>query len=337
MSGVHGRRASRAIRAVLACALLAAWVAGSALGVTAPHATHRASAMPLFQIEAAHAGFTPALDGSEPVFILVLGSDARPGETITGQRADSIHIVALNPAKGKATIVGLPRDSWVPIPGFGTNKINAAMVDGGPELMVETVEALTGLTMDYWALTWFDGFEAMINDIGGLQMDVPFPVVDRYAHANIEAGSQILNGRDALAFARTRHALPSGDFGRSENQGRLMVAALIQFQREFHQDPASLFTWIGAGMRNARTNIALDQLMTLAFTGANLTAKRVVNVVVPGGNGMSGATSVVNLDMTKLAAISKDLQADGILGKKNVPPSPNVDLLPADDAATESA
>jgi anionic cell wall polymer biosynthesis LytR-Cps2A-Psr (LCP) family protein len=203
--------------------------------------------------------------------------------------------------------------------------------------MVETIESLTGLTMDYWALTWFDGFEAMINEIGGLEVDVPFPVVDRYAHANIEAGTQILNGRDALAFARTRHALPSGDLGRSENQGRLMVAALIQFQREFHKDPASLFTWIGAGMRNARTNIALDQLMTLAFTGANLTAKRVVNVVVPGGNGMAGNISIVNLDQTVLGAISRDLKSDGLLGKKNVPPSPNAELLPADDTADESA
>lgn len=321
-------------RAALAIALLAAWVAGSTLGVVTPAAVHRAQAMPLFQIEPAHAGYTPALDGSEPVFILVLGSDARPGETITGQRADSIHIVALNPAKSKATIVGFPRDSWVPIPGYGTNKINATMVNGGPELVVQTVESLTGLTMDYWALTWFEGFEAMINEIGGLQMDVPFPLVDSYARADFEAGPQVLSGRDALAFARTRHALPSGDFGRSENQGRLMVAALIQFQREFHKDPASLFTWLGAGMRNARTDIALDHLMTLAFTGANLNARRVTNIVFPGGVGMAGNVSVVNLDMTKLAAISKDLENDGILGKKNIPPSPNASLLPADESTT---
>ena len=318
-------------RVALGVALLAAWAAGSTLGVITPSA-RQAQAMPLFQIEPAHAGFTPALDGSEPVFILVLGSDARPGETITGQRADSIHIVALNPARSKATIVGFPRDSWVPVPGFGSNKINAAMVSGGPELMVQTVEGLTGLTMDYWALTWFDGFEAMINEIGGLQMDVPFPLVDSYAHADLEAGPQVLSGRDALAFARTRHALPSGDFGRSENQGRLMVAALLQFQHEFQKDPGSLFTWIGAGMRNARTDIALEQLMTLAFTGANLNARRVTNIVVPGGVGMAGKISIVTLDATVLAAISKDLENDGILSKKNIPPSPNAQLLPTDEA-----
>ncbi len=324
-TGGHARRRTTGRRLALPIALLAAWVAGSTLGTTPapPHAT----AMPMFQIASAHADFTPALDGSEPVFILLLGSDARPGEAITEQRADSIHIVALNPAEGKATIVGFPRDSYVPIPGAGTNKINSAMVQGGPELAVETVEELTGLTMDYWALTWFEGFEAMINDVGGLQLDVPFDVVDRYAHANLSAGEQLLNGRDALAFARARHALPAGDFGRSENQGRLMIAALAQFQQEFQRDPSRLLPWVGAGMRNARTNIALDQLMTLAFTGANLNAKRVVNIVVPGGVSSAGAMSVVSLDATALEAISKDLEDDGILGKKNIPPSPNAELL----------
>jgi polyisoprenyl-teichoic acid--peptidoglycan teichoic acid transferase len=181
--------------------------------------------------------------------------------------------------------------------------------------------------MDYWALTWFDGFEAMINEIGGLQMVVPFALHDSYAHADLEPGKQVLNGHDALAFARTRHALPEGDFGRSEDQGRLMLAALAQFQREFQQDPAAVFKWLGAGMRNARTDIPLDQLMTLAFTGANLDGRHVTNVVVPGSAGMSGNISIVNLDMTKLAAMSKDMGKDGLLAKKNVPPSPNASLL----------
>jgi polyisoprenyl-teichoic acid--peptidoglycan teichoic acid transferase len=332
----HAARTAWGGRVALALGLILAWVAGSTLGVATPASKPRAAQaqpLPLFQIAPAHAGFTPALDGSEPVFILVLGSDARPGEEITGERADSIHIVALNPAKGAGSIVGFPRDSWVEIPGFGTNKINSAMVEGGPDLVVETVENLTGLTMNYWALTWFDGFIAMINDVGGLTVDVPFPVVDQYAHANIEAGKQQLTGRDALAFARARHVLPSGDFGRSENQGLLMVSALTQFQKEFQKDPASVFTWAGAGMRNARTDIALDQLMTLAFTGENLNAHRVSNIVVPGTLGMVGTESIVNLDMATLDAISKELEKDAIVGKKNIPPSPNAELLPADASA----
>jgi polyisoprenyl-teichoic acid--peptidoglycan teichoic acid transferase len=309
----------------LPAALLAAWVAGSTLGAATPPAP--AAATPIFQIEQAHAEHVPVLNGSEPIFVLLIGSDARPGEDPARTRADSIHILAINPAKAKATIVGFPRDSFVPIPGSGSTKINAAMAMGGPELVVEAVEQLTDLTMDYWALTWFEGFKSMIRDVGGLPMEVPFDVFDSLAGAEISAGEQVLSGPDALAFARARHALPSGDFGRSENQGRLMVAAIAQFRREFSKDPSRLLTWIGAGLRNAQTDVPLDELMTLAFTATTLNPKRVVNVVLPGSIGMSGTTSIVALNQTTLDAISRDLANDGLLKKANVPPSPNADLV----------
>jgi polyisoprenyl-teichoic acid--peptidoglycan teichoic acid transferase len=316
---------TRSQRLGLPAALLAAWVAGSTLGA-ATQATP-ASATPIFQIEQAHAEHIPVLDGSEPIFVLLMGSDARPGEDPAATRADSIHILAINPAKAKATIVGFPRDSFVPIPGFGTTKINAAMAMGGPDLVVDTVEELTGLTMDYWALTWFEGFKSMIRGVGGLSMDVPFDVFDTYADAEISAGPQVLSGPDALAFARARHALPAGDFGRSENQGRLMVAALAQFRKEFSKDPSRLLTWIGAGLRNAQTDVPLDELVTLAFTATTINPKRIVNVVIPGSVGMAGTSSIVSLNQTTLDAISHDLANDGLLKKANIPPSPNASLV----------
>jgi polyisoprenyl-teichoic acid--peptidoglycan teichoic acid transferase len=311
-------------RALLIATLLVAWIAGTTFGTTP--ATPRANAVPVFQLQQAHAGYVPTLDGSSPIFILFLGSDARPGEQITGQRSDSIHLVAINPARKTASIVGFPRDSWVSIPGHGTNKINAAMTLGGPELVVQTVEGLTGLKIDYWSLTWFDGFEQMINDINGLTVDVPFPVDDHYAHVNLDAGVQTLNGREALGFARARHALPQGDFGRSENQGLLISSALAQFRKEFTKDPEVLFTWIGAGLRNVRTGVSLEQVMSLAFTSSTLNPKRTQNMVLPGSTGMVGGLSVVNLDQAALTAISNDLKDDGYVGKKNVPPSPNASL-----------
>ncbi|MGZ8596468.1 MAG: LCP family protein, partial [Actinomycetota bacterium] len=309
---------ARRHRAALVAILLVTWVAGTALG-TSPRAAP-AGAAPYLQLQQAHAGYVPTLDGSKPIFILVLGSDARPGEEITGQRADSIHLVSINPEKAKATIVGFPRDAWVSIPGYGTNKINAAMTTGGPSLVVDTVESLMGVTIDYWALTWFEGFQAMINDIGGLNVNVPFDVYDSYAHAQIDAGEQTLSGRDALALARTRHALPEGDFGRSENQGLLLVSALAQFRKEFTSDPSRLLDWVGAGLRNMRTDLSLDEIMSLAFTASTLNPKRVVNIVLPGGTGMAGNTSIVDLDQTVVQAIAADLQGDGLLGKKNIPP-----------------
>jgi LCP family protein required for cell wall assembly len=319
-------RATRPRRsAALLALILVAWVLGTALGTVAP--ARRASASPFLQLEPARVGYVPTLDGTSPIFILFLGSDARPGEEITGQRSDSIHLVAINPALHKATIVGFPRDSWVPIPDHGTNKINSAMVEGGPALVVQTVEQLMGIKIDYWALTWFDGFAKMIDDIGGLTVNVPFAMNDHYSHAVFQPGVQTLSGREALAFARNRHNLPMGDFGRSVDQGLLMTSALAQFRKEFTKDPSRLFTWVGAGMRSVRTGVPLEQVVSLAFTATTINPKRVVNIVMPGSTGTVGGLSTVNLDPTKLAAIADDLRDDGLLKKRNIPPNPNASLI----------
>lgn len=308
-------------RVALVCVLAVAWVAGSVLGAT--ERTRPAAAAPLFQLEPAHAEYVPVLDGSEPIFVLVIGSDARPGQEIASQRADSLHIVAINPAKHKATIVGIPRDSFVDIPGNGQNKVNSALFFGGPELVVQTVEELTGITMDYWAMTGFRTFGAMIDDVDGLVVDVPIAMNDTFSEAFFEPGVQRLDGPNALAFARNRHDLLSGDFGRSENQGLLMISALAQFKKEFAKDPSRMLVWLSAFLRNAETTVALDDLMDLAFTGTAISPKRVVNTVFPGGVGTVGTMSVVTLDQEKVDAISKDLDKDGLLREANVPPSPN--------------
>lgn len=309
--------------AVGALALIA-WVTGSAMGAGSPGGD-RASAAPLLQIGQAHAEFTPVLDGSEPIFVLVIGSDARPDQEVSAERADSLHLVGINPAKGKAAILGFPRDSYVPIPERGTDKINTALFYGGPELVVQTVEALTGITIDYWAITGFDGFTKMINDIGGFEFDVPFALSDTGLRDFTE-GTHDFDGRDALSFARNRHGLPMGDFGRSENQGRLMVGLLSQFRKEFAKDPSRVFAWLSAGLRNLETDIALDQLISLAFTTTGINPKRVENIVVPGTTGMNGSSSIVNLS-ADADVIYRDMANDGLIATKNIPPSPNASLL----------
>ncbi|HET9249636.1 MAG TPA: LCP family protein [Actinomycetota bacterium] len=312
-------------RAGLVVALVAAWVAGSALGATQP--ARHAAAAPLFQLEPAHAEFVPLLDGTKPIYVLVIGSDARPDQAVESQRADSIHILSINPAEHRASIVGIPRDALVDIPDHGQNKINAALFFGGPELVVETVEQLTGLTMDYWAMTGFASFEAMVDDVDGLVVDVPFAMSDEASRAFFEPGVQRLDGDNALAFARNRHDLPSGDLGRSENQGRLMVAALAQLKKEFNQDPARLLAWVASFVRNGTTTLTLDEVLDLAFTGTAINANKVENIVLPGGSGMVGGLSVVTLNQEALDTISKDLADDGFVKKANVPPSPNESLL----------
>ena len=307
-------------RAIFAMLGLCAWVAGSALGAVSPVAAHASSGI---VIGKAHAGYTPSLTGTKPVVILAVGSGARPGDDVMHSLSDSIHLIFLSPANHHATIVGIPRDSWVSIPGHGTAKINAALGYGGPDLMVQTVESLAGVHIDYWAITTFWGFTDMINQINGLTIDVPFRFNDpSYSRANLQPGLQRLNGVQALAMARDRHSMLAGDFARSENQGRLMLAALAQFQQTYEADPGNMFTWLGAGMSNMTTTVPLNEATELAFTASKVPVKNVQNVVLPGGTGMIGSQSVVQLNPAWKTRIISDAKTDGILSKQNVPPSP---------------
>ena len=173
----HTPRTARR-RIAVAVAALATWVAGSALGT---HGTPHAQALPSFAIGKAHpAEAFPALNGKKPIFVLALGSDARPGEPIDHERSDSIHIVGLNPAKGQASILGFPRDSWVDIPGHGSEKITSAMSSGGPQLTIQTVENLTGIHIDFYVLTSFAGLKSMIDAIDGVTVNVLQPMHDRH-------------------------------------------------------------------------------------------------------------------------------------------------------------
>lgn len=310
---------SRRRTAFLLVALLA-WITGATLGGVGTDGAPIARAAPLFTLGKTNASFVPTLDSNKPIFILFLGSDARPGEPVDGTRSDSIHLVAINPAKHLATVVGFPRDSWVDIPGHGSYKINAAMVYGGPELTVKTIESITGITIDYYALTSFKGFTETVNGIGGLVVDVPFPMVGGGANFP-DPGPQRLSGSQALSFARDRHSLPTGDFGRSENQGNLLVDALVQFRKEFTKNPSRLLTWVAWGLRGSDfTNIPLSEVLTLAFMATSISAKHVQSMVVPATAGMIGSTSVVYIE-SQAQAIYRDLAPDGIVSPGNVPPS----------------
>jgi polyisoprenyl-teichoic acid--peptidoglycan teichoic acid transferase len=306
-------------RAAFAVTALVAWVAGSALGTIG--SVTPASAQVGVVIGKAHAGYAPSLTGSTPIVLLVVGSGARLGDDVTHSLADSIHVVSINPDKHKATIIGIPRDSWVDIPGNGSSKINASMVDGGPDLLVKTVESLSGLTIDYYALTTFWGVSQLYDNLGGLTMDVPFSMHDSYSGADFEPGVQTLDGDQVLAFSRDRHSLSGGDFSRSENAGRVLIASLAQFRKEFQSDQSLLFTWIASGMRNVQTTVPFDEIMALAYTCSHINPNGVTNIALPGSTGFEGSLSVVHLSSEK-DAIFADLKPDAIVSKKNIPPSP---------------
>jgi LCP family protein required for cell wall assembly len=268
------------------------------------------TASPLVLQPAHGASYVPALEGKRPLFILVLGSDARPGQGIDKQRADSIHLIGINTKAKRATILGFPRDSWVNIPGHGTDKINASLTDGGPALTVKTVESITGIHIDFYAITSFGGLINMVNGIGGLTVNVTQPMHDQYSGSNFNPGVQHMAGRQALEFARDRHSFASGDLTRSGNQGALMLDALDKLHKVFRQDPVQLFRWMAVGWHNVQTNLPIPTIYHLALTASQVPAGNVTNLVVPATTGMEGAASVVFISASA-KAIYADMKADG--------------------------
>lgn len=256
----------------------------------------------------------PGFPTGRPFFVAVIGSDARPGvcEPVERCLADSIHLIGVNPKKRAAGIVGIPRDSYVAIPGVGTQKINNALFHGGPELVVQTVEQLAGVEVDHWFLTSFEGFRHMIEEVGGLEVEIPYAVSDSSSGASLEAGPQRLDGSTALAFARNRKSTPNGDFSRTENQGLMILSALAQLRQEVRRDPARLFTWLIAGARYIQTELTLADLFELALATLAIDPKNVVNRALPGGLAFAGEASIVTLG-AEADAVFADLADDGLL------------------------
>jgi LCP family protein required for cell wall assembly len=308
-------------RVSIAVALVIAWMAGSTFGSILEPSAARAQIAGIV-IGKAHAGYTPDPSGRRTITILAIGSDARPGQNPLDSRADSIHVIFVHPRKQQAVVVGIPRDSWVSIPGHGADKINAALPSGGPSGMVQTVERNFGARIDYWAVTSFWGIARMVNGVGGLRVRIPFRMRDSFSGSNFSRGLRRLRGTEVLAFARDRHSVPSGDFGRQENGGRAIVSALIQFKEEYRRNPSRLLTWVAAGTRNMATDLPVDQLVELAFTATHICLRNVPNVVLPGGTGSIGGRSVVTLSMGTARAIFADAIVDGALRPGNVPRSP---------------
>ncbi|HKN81681.1 MAG TPA: LCP family protein [Actinomycetota bacterium] len=264
--------------------------------------------------QAGRAAFAPGLPSNGPLFVLVIGSDARPGRSAVNARADSIHIVGVNPRLGLVSILGIPRDSWVAIPGSGTNKINAALVRGGPELLVRTVEQVSGIHIDAFVLTGFVGFERLVDAVGGIDVRIPYPIDDSAAGAHFRAGPEHLNRSEALAFARARHDVPAGDFSRSFNQGRLIIAALATLRRQVANGRwAALLPWVLAGSRSLQTDLSLSQIFELLLGAPAFEPSRARNDVASGSGRTIGGLSVVVLGQ-RARALFRDLRDDAVLG-----------------------
>ena len=246
------------------------------------------------------------------LFVLAIGSDARPGESVTRTRADSIHLLALNPQAGTGTVLGIPRDTWVEIPGRGQGKINSALALGGPDLLAATVRNATGLPVDYWVVTGFQGFQAMVDTLGGVTVHVERTMADSASGAYFKQGWHHLDGFEALAFSRNRKNVPNGDFSRSANHGKVLLGALHKVRAEVGDQPG-LGRWLNVLVQHAQLEIGRSDLEVLAAAARRTDPGRVTNVVAPGRVGKARGQSVVFLTASA-AALFDDIRPDATVG-----------------------
>jgi LCP family protein required for cell wall assembly len=165
---------------------------------------------------------------------LLVGADRKQGGSDnsssgqTGQRTDTIMLVHVSDSGGKPVLVSIPRDSYVPIPGYGSNKINAAFSFGGAKLLTETVEQVTGLHVDGYLEIGFGGFAEIVDSLGGVHICVARDMNDEKAHINLKKGCQVLDGKNALGYVRARYSDPLGDLGRANRQRQFLGAIMKQ-------------------------------------------------------------------------------------------------------------
>lgn len=268
---------------------------------------------PAFVLHRTSAAFHVNSGQPNPVFFLVLGSDVRQGDPRSG-RSDSIHIVAVNPASMRGTILGIPRDTWTNVPGRGPDKINAALDSGGPPNVVAAVTALTGIPIHFWAIVEFSRFRELVERLGGLDMNVPYPIVDSFSGSNFTAaGPKHMNGNEALAISRARHGVPGGDLGRSSNQGLVLKAGLAQFRAQTG-DPIGLLKYLHNFRGLVATDVPADQLLNLAMLARRLDPNALDNVVMPASLGQVGSQSVV-FASPNAPALFADIRDDGMLAR----------------------
>ena len=265
-----------------------------------------AKVIELHQVEHAVFEWRPG----EPVFLLVLGTDGRPG--LAGVRADAIHVIGVNPVTKEATILNIPRDSWVDIPGHGFGRVNEAFHYGGAQLQASTVSRMIGGPIHYIAVTDFDGLQRMADELGGVPVDVPMPMADAASGAYFPQGRVHMNGGQVLAFTRNRH-LPDGDLRRSGHQGQLIINTLMHLRAK-GSSPTDTLRYLAVLMRHIDAQgLGTVDLYRLGRLGLSIDPAKLRSVTIPGRIRTIGAMSVVIVPAEQAIPLFADFVDDGVL------------------------
>lgn len=215
---------------------------------------------------------------TEPFTILLMGVDST-GNSISSNASfngDTLMMITFNPKTLNATIFSIPRDTFVPIAcrGGQENKINSSAY-GGTSCVVKTIENLTDIKIDYYAKINFTGVVSLVDDLGGIELDVPIKFCEQDSQRRfgehlicLEKGYQKLNGEQALALARHRKTLPMGDFQRVQNQQLVVEAMLRELKNIDNTD--DFYKILDDIANNVDTNMSTSQILSLYHVGKNI-------------------------------------------------------------------
>ena len=218
------------------------------------------------------------------------------------------------PSSSDGTVIGVPRDSWVTIPGSGSGRINEGLTRGGPQLMAQTVTELVGIRPDYVLTATFGGLKGLVRTLGGVTVDSRLAFTDDNMPGRVRAGRNRLDDSGALFFARARHFLPNGDLDRSANQQELL-RGLLRGLRSRADEPGFTERAVLTAATRLRTDVAPAELYRLAQAATQVDPDRVQTCVVRGSYGYVGAASVIFPDRAQARRLGDDARDDAHLDR----------------------
>lgn len=241
--------------------------------------------------------------------VLVMGSDQGPWRsgTVLQGRSDALHLVSVVPGQGAASILSFPRDTYVPVPGFGSTRINAALTRG-PDVAVQTVQDVTGIEIDDWIVTGMQSFHNGINAFG----DIPIAVPQRLNvdDSVIQPGDQLLDGPGALIYARDRKSRSDGDFGRNRAQAEILAVLHAELVKR-DPGPRELAGIMLDLRRTTVSSISAPRMLVLGRAALQVDPAKVTRQQVPGRNASRGGAAVV-VPTGDAEALYADLRDDGL-------------------------
>jgi polyisoprenyl-teichoic acid--peptidoglycan teichoic acid transferase len=282
-----------------------AWVA---LGGSSP-----ASGAVWFEVaKLAGAQYTGAPD--QPYFVLVVGTGARSDDPNEQHEdpglADALHVIGINPALRAATILDIPRDTEGPTGA----KLNSYIINSnenfGLRAQADAVAQVTGLPISYVVRANFPNFVQMIDEIGGIDVEIPYEMADENSGAFFAPGMQHLNGDQALALSRNRYTLPRGDLDRTVNQGLVLLSALKTLQARQPSVGDTVRLVATAGRHVKLDGLGVRDLLAMGQLALSVDTNNVRNVLLPVASSGNGSNLATTPDAESLLA---DMADDGIL------------------------